>query len=315
MSSAGTFIGAQRRTIIIVAVIVGIPLLALAWSLGSPLFLNKTVDEEFPFSVGAVVPEGMTRAQVDQTMATMAMMDDAVSEAMPEKSLTPVEMAEAMLLVLREMTPEAVEEMEGAMEEAVLEKIEAADLDKMRPLMMAALWTMVPDSMDSIGGIDGIAPEAMAAMIVAMADTLPSEMTAEMLERMQSEAADEMRRIVEQKPTAVTAGMFRDADGFHKGSGSATVYQLADSSYVLRLEDFQVTNGPDLRVILATHPDPQGRGDVHTGDYVELGKLKGNIGNQNYPLPEGLSPDGFGSVVIYCKPFQVVFSVAPLSDG
>ena len=122
----------------------------------SALLAPAVVDEEFPFSVGAVVPEGMTRAQVDQTMATMAMMDDAVSEAMPEKSLTPVEMAEAMLLVLREMTPEAVEEMEGAMEEAVLEKIEAADLDKMRPLMMAALWTMVPDSMDSIGGIDGL---------------------------------------------------------------------------------------------------------------------------------------------------------------
>ena len=84
---------------------------------------------------------------------------------------------------------------------------------------------------------------------------------------------------------------------------------------MLRFEDFRVTNGPDLRVILATHPDPQDRNDVHTRDYVELGKLKGNIGNQNYPLPEGLSPDGFGSVVIYCKPFQVVFSVAPLSDG
>ena len=50
----------------------GIPLLALAWWLGSPLFINKTVDEEFPYSVGAVVPEGMTRAQIDQTMATMA---------------------------------------------------------------------------------------------------------------------------------------------------------------------------------------------------------------------------------------------------
>ena len=100
MSSVGTFIGAHRRTIIIVVAVVGIPLLALAWWLGSPLFLNKTVDEEFPYSVGAVVPEGMTRAQIDQTMATMALMDAAVSEAMPEAAAHPASAGDMMTMAM-----------------------------------------------------------------------------------------------------------------------------------------------------------------------------------------------------------------------
>ena len=114
------------------------------------------------------------------------------------------------------------------------------------------------------------------------------------------------------EPVALKAGQFQDADRFHKGSGGATLYRLKDGSAVLRLEDFRVTNGPDLHVILTPHPAPSGRDDVHSGDYLDLGKLKGNVGNQNYPLPASADPSGFSSVVIYCKPFHVIFSVASL---
>ena len=97
-----------RGRLTIAAVIVAIPVLALAWWLGSPLFLNKTVDEEFPLSVSAVVPEGMTRAQVDQTMATMAMMDSAVSEVMPEASASPGAAGGMMAGAMDNMTPEMI---------------------------------------------------------------------------------------------------------------------------------------------------------------------------------------------------------------
>ena len=80
---------------------------------------------------------------------------------------------------------------------------------------------------------------------------------------------------------------------------------------MLRLEDFRVTNGPDLHVLLVPNADPQGRDDVE--GYLGLGKLKGNMGNQNYFLPDGEDGSGYGSVVIYCRPFQVVFSVATLN--
>ena len=291
-----------RKQLIIAAVVVAIPALALAWWLGSPLFINRTVDEPFPYSVNAVVPEGMTQDQIEQTMATMAMMDtETVAEALP--SLTPDEMMaaamgsmtpETMAAVIAGMTPE----MRADVAEAVAEAAPG-----MTPEMVAGMMeSMTPETM--AGMMESIAPQ----MASALAETMTPEMMAQVAGTMPEVMAS-------MSPAAVKRGMFRDADSFHKGEGSATVYQLPDGSHVLRFEDFRVTNGPDLRVLLATHPDPQGRNEVQGPGYVELGKLKGNIGNQNYPFPDGLSPDDYGSVVIYCKPFHVVFSVAPLSDG
>lgn len=112
------------------------------------------------------------------------------------------------------------------------------------------------------------------------------------------------------QPVVVLQGQFKDAGSFHKGSGTGTIYQLPDGGHLLRLEDFTVTNGPDLHVLLASNPSPTGRADL--GDYVDLGSLKGNIGNQNYEIPADTDLSQFKSVVIYCKPFHVVFSTAAL---
>ena len=148
----------------------------------------------------------------------------------------------------------------------------------------------VPDGM-SMGEIEDTMA-TMAKMDSPMEDGMPKQM---------AEAA------------ALKTGQLKDADRFHKGSGTATVYRLPDGSHVLRLETLKVTNGPALVVILSPHPDPGNSGEVRQEGHVELGKLKGNIGNQNYPLPEGVDPSTFNSVVIYCKPFKVIFSVAQLS--
>ena len=115
------------------------------------------------------------------------------------------------------------------------------------------------------------------------------------------------------EPTVYLTGQFRDADSFHRGSGTATVYDLGDGSEsILRLEEFRVTNGPDLRVLLAYVPDPADRDELAAGGYVELEKLKGNVGSQNYEIPESIELSAVQSVVIYCRPFHVVFSVATL---
>ena len=188
-----------KRILIIGAVIVGVPILALGWWLGSPLLFDTEVSEPFPLSAGAIVPAGV-----------------------------------------------AQEEVETEMKEAA----EAQDTE-----------------MD----------EGMPATAV---------------------------------PVALVSGQFEDFDNFHKGSGTATIYQLEDGSHVLRLEGFEVTNGPELHVLLVPDADPQGRDDI-TG-YVDLGGLKGNIGDQNYEIPSGNDVSDYGSVVIYCQPFHVIFSVAIL---
>ena len=109
----------------------------------------------------------------------------------------------------------------------------------------------------------------------------------------------------------VAQGSFVDADDFHQGSGTATIYQQGEEQ-VLRFEDFDVTNGPDLHVILTKHPAPANRSDIG-GDYLDLGSLKGNQGNQNYTIPANVDLSQYQSVVIYCMPFHVVFATATLS--
>jgi electron transfer DM13 len=95
-------------------------------------------------------------------------------------------------------------------------------------------------------------------------------------------------------------------DGIHNAEGVAKVIALNDGTYVLRLENFKATNGPDLYVYLAT--------DKSASDIVNLGRLKGNIGNQNYPIPDGTDLTKYNTVLIWCKAFSVLFGSAQLAS-
>ncbi|WP_420629024.1 DM13 domain-containing protein [Candidatus Leptofilum sp.] len=106
------------------------------------------------------------------------------------------------------------------------------------------------------------------------------------------------------------SGTFLGADSFHEGEGTAVIFQQGEQR-VLRFEDFRVTNGPDLHVILSKNADPIGSGIGE--DYLDLGQLKGNVGNQNYELSADLDLSEYQSVVIYCMPFHVLFSAASLN--
>lgn len=112
-------------------------------------------------------------------------------------------------------------------------------------------------------------------------------------------------------PIIVATGSFIQIDAVHGASGKATIYQLPDNTRVLRFEDFQATNGPDLHVLLTRNPDPRTQADVGN-DYIDLGRLKGNVGNQNYDVPSEVDLSQYQGVVIYCQPFNVVFSTASL---
>lgn len=120
------------------------------------------------------------------------------------------------------------------------------------------------------------------------------------------------RTVVEElaAPSVLASAGFVDADSFHRGSGRALI-ALADGRSLVRLEEFRVTNGPDLYVYLAAHPKPASRADVDEG-FVSLGRLKGNVGAQNYAVPAGTDLTRFRSVVIYCQRFHVVFATATL---
>src|SRR5260370_3863058 len=103
---------------------------------------------------------------------------------------------------------------------------------------------------------------------------------------------------------------------FHKvekvGKGTASIYMLADGKRILRLSNFQTDNGPDLHVRLIAADDATDTAAAAKAKFVELGKLKGNKGNQNYDLPESLDLSKYRVVSIWCNRFSVNFAAAPL---
>ena len=96
-------------------------------------------------------------------------------------------------------------------------------------------------------------------------------------------------------------------DGIHDAQGIATVIPIEGGSNVLRLENLVVTNGPDLYVYLST--------DKSASDFVNLGRLKANIGNQNYPIPAGTDMTKYDTVLIWCRAFSVLFGSAELKPA
>ncbi|MFK0252777.1 DM13 domain-containing protein [Streptomyces sp. NPDC090445] len=101
----------------------------------------------------------------------------------------------------------------------------------------------------------------------------------------------------------------------HTTTGKARVIELPDGSRTLRLENLDTSNGPDLRVWLTDAPVKEGVAGWRVfddGKYVSLGKLKGNKGDQNYPIPGDLRLADYTSVTIWCDRFDVSFGAATL---
>ena len=119
--------------------------------------------------------------------------------------------------------------------------------------------------------------------------------------------------------TAVTAPRTLATGSFHTNAhdtrGMATVLELPDGRRVLRLTDFATSNGPDVRVYLVAAPDVQDNETVKTAGFVELGTMKGNIGDQNYDVPASLDLTKYRAVSIWCRRFSVNFGAAPLAEA
>lgn len=101
----------------------------------------------------------------------------------------------------------------------------------------------------------------------------------------------------------------------HATSGTAKLLRLADGSHVVRLENLDTSNGPDLHVWLTDAPVRQGKAGWHVfddGKYVSLGKLKGNKGSQNYALPSDVDwSSQLAADPPTAEAVQVVLQVSP----
>jgi hypothetical protein len=114
------------------------------------------------------------------------------------------------------------------------------------------------------------------------------------------------------QPVDLAAGEFVSLD--HGTSGTVRVLGLADGRQFVRFEDFETSNGPAVYVYLSTNPagGPEGAFD---DEYLDLGSLRGNVGDQNYELPADLDLSRYASVVVWCDRFDSAFGAADLSPG
>lgn len=94
-------------------------------------------------------------------------------------------------------------------------------------------------------------------------------------------------------------------DGIHNAEGLAKILTLSNGSQILRLENFKSTNGPDVHLYLSNNKQ--------ANDFIDLGRLKANNGNQNYLIPMDIDFNHYRYVIIWCKPFSVLFGSAHLN--
>jgi Electron transfer DM13 len=113
--------------------------------------------------------------------------------------------------------------------------------------------------------------------------------------------------------TILASGSFHSVA--HDGSGNASIYQFSDGKRILRFTNFKTSNGPDVHVYLVAAKDASDSETVKQAGFVEVGALKGNIGDQNYELSSDLDLNKYRAVTIWCKRFAVNFATAPLNPG
>lgn len=114
-------------------------------------------------------------------------------------------------------------------------------------------------------------------------------------------------------PVTLAAGKFHSSA--HDTKGTATLHRLESGERVLRLTEFETSNGPDVHLYLVAAPDARDNETVQKAGFVDLGSLKGNRGDQNYTLPADVDLNRYRAATVWCKRFGVNFGTAPLQNA
>jgi hypothetical protein len=114
------------------------------------------------------------------------------------------------------------------------------------------------------------------------------------------------------EPVEVARGEFVSRD--HGTDGVARILELPDGRHIVRLEGLDTDNGPDLYLYLTANPAAGDEG-AFDDEFIDLGRLKGNQGDQNYDLPDGTDVARYATVVIWCDRFNSAFGAADLTPS
>jgi hypothetical protein len=126
------------------------------------------------------------------------------------------------------------------------------------------------------------------------------------------------RRVQEKFPAENSSSNVQalESGGFHSilhpTQGTATIYRVGDGSRVLRFTNFSTSNGPDVHIYMVAADDANDAATVLHAGFIDLGPIKGNVGDQNYSLGSDVDLSKYRAVSVWCKRFSVNFGTAPL---
>jgi len=147
-------------------------------------------------------------------------------------------------------------------------------------------------------------PSPLEQPVVKDALTAMSETEKKEFEEAVAAMADQvmvMDDVMPSIPSIVSEGEFMKH--FHEVEGIAHIIK-SNGDLTLRFEDFETLNGPGLYIYLSS--------DLGDDDFIDLGKIKATKGNVNYAVPPGTDLERYNKVLIWCRPFGVLFSYAEL---
>lgn len=111
----------------------------------------------------------------------------------------------------------------------------------------------------------------------------------------------------------VAFGEFAPAHEYVQMGGALSVYEIADGSHIIRFDEFNVTNAPEMMVYLSSNSAPTNREELEAdGNYHSLLPLESSSGNQNYEVAAELELSNYRSVVIYSEELDVIMGYARL---
>jgi len=178
-------------------------------------------------------------------------------------------------------------------------------------LVAGAWYAFRPDRLFTTRVVEEPAPTALVAPTAERAGTPPSTPPSAAASASDGVFASDTGTVG--AVPALATGRFHS--NAHPTRGTATVLEVGPGRRVLRLTGFSTSNGPDVRVVLVAAPDVPDDATVRRAGYVQLGKLKGTRGDQNYDIPASLDLTRHRTVTIWCERFRVNFGSAPLTAG
>lgn len=146
-------------------------------------------------------------------------------------------------------------------------------------------------------------PAAMRPELKQALDEMAKEDADNFMEEMKI-SREKVMRMEEKMPAVaklVAEGKFQAHA--HGVEGKALLISEGDKK-TLRFENFDTLNGPNLHIYLST--------DTKASDFIDLGKIRATTGNVNYEIPGDVDTDKYNKVLVWCKPFHILFSYAEL---